>query len=926
MQAGLRLALISASAGSGKTCLLSAWASQGARSFAWLSLDEGDNDPQRFWTYIIAALRQVRPEIGKSTLQWLASPQAPPSQTLFISLLNELVLQAEPLVLVLDDYHAISNADIHSGITFLVEHLPPYAALAISTRADPPLPVSRLRARNQLIELRDADLSFSLHEAEVFLKENMSLDLSGADIDALEARTEGWIAGLQLAALALKAPFSPHGRPDSHEFITAFSGSHHYILDYLAEEVFSRQSEPVKEFLMKTSILERMCAPLCEEILRGRGEGIGAAWPPTPSPLSLSATNPQAILEYLDHSNLFTFPLDSEHCWYRYHRLFADLLANRLREALPAREIQALHCRASDWLADNGFLDPAIQHAVAGRDYERAASLVEASAHPLIYSGQINTVKSWLAAFPPLSFETHPRLKVYRVWIDILQGRSDLSDRSLQEKENMLNSLPPSPENERLRVELMVILARIVAMAGNSTRAIHLAEAAQSRVPKDDLASLARLNSALALAYQLEGRAAKARRAYQECLRQAFGSGYYSLAAHTIMMMTSWQAPEGHLHAAARAFQSIVDLKDRANTHPSQNISADQVFFPAGQGYIGLASVYLEWNDLETAENYLAQGLELCSQAGLDGVYFANILKSRLRQARGDLIGALDEIQQTGQAFHRKDPTLIGRQIQVLLAMGDIEEAARLAAPLEQMLIRPAVPPLPLLVIEFIEAILARVYLAQGKVDKSLYLLDELQSTAVPGERFGSLIQVELLQALAYHQRSPDEVPPAALECLACALDLAEPEGYILLFLEEGPALIPLLNAFASGRPGRRNPPAPSRLKRYARQLLEAFWIRESRSSLPSGSQPAAVADEEPESSPVPLPVPEESSELVEPLSRRELEILRLICEGCSNQDIAGRLVITLHTVKKHTSNIFSKLGVTSRTQAAARAHQLKII
>ncbi|RPI32473.1 MAG: hypothetical protein EHM70_08885 [Chloroflexota bacterium] len=894
IQAGHRLVLVSAQAGSGKTSLLGEWASTGKQQFAWVSLDHEDNDPIRFWAYLVAALQRVFPSAGQATSQLLTSPQQPPSQAILISLLNELASLPGALILALDDYHAISNPEIHTGIAFLLDHLPVQARLVIATRADPPLPVFRLRARNQVTEVREADLRFSPAETATFLNEMMGLALSGEDIQALELRTEGWIVGLQLAALALKTSASPHDHPDSHQFIATFTGSHRYILEYLMEEVLSHRSQAVQDFLIKTSILERFCGQVCDAVLENLESRREIS---DRSPYTI--LNSQSILESLERDNLFIIPLDNEHRWYRYHHLFADLLANRLRQALPGEAIQELHRRASDWLAKNDLFDEAIRQSLEGKDFERAGFLMEHVAQTMMSTGCVNTLRNWLEALPEAVFHLRPRLNIYRGWVYFLQGKSDLSEQAMQETEAMFRALPASPENDKLWVELVAVLCRNVAISGNTSRAIALAQDALPRLSADDLAFRARIVSALAIAYGLEGDVEKATQAYQECMHLAQAAGSYFLAAHTTSIMAMGLYYNGQLTESARYSQSILDMA----SHLGQG-----VFFPAGEGYIGLARIHLERNDLATAEQYLSQGMELCRQGGLAGDLFTGYsIKFRLDLAKGDLNEAREELRLLGKTYKIGEATIgavqgVICQIRIDQAMGDIEAMARSALTLENMLVHgPVSHGLPMPIFEIAESELARFYLARGDLKRASQMLNDLQATAEPGGRFGRLVEAHLLRALVLQRQAKGRISPEAVEQLERCLELAEPEGYVRLFLEEGLAILPLLNAVLN------RPAAKSTIQNYARRLLDEFSGR--------GQPEASRLSQE--------TIP---GELVEPLSKRELEILRLMSEGCSNQEIAARLVVTLHTVKKHSSNIFTKLGVSSRTQAVARGRQLGLL
>lgn len=859
--------LLSGPAGFGKTTLLSEFVAQLRRPVGWVSLDKGDNDPVRFWSYLIAACQMVYAGAGASAQTVLQSPQLLPADTIPTILINDLTSLDRELVLILDDYHVIQNETIHSALFFLLEHLPIKLHIIISTRVDPPWPLARLRARNQLIEIRAQDLRFTTEEAASFLERVMGLNLTTGDVAALEERTEGWIAGLQLAALSMK------GRSDLAGFVKAFTGSHVYVAEYLLEEVLKQQPEEVQAFLLQTSILERLNARLCEAVT-GCQDG-------------------QAVLMSLLRANIFVFPLDDEGWWFRYHHLFSELLKARLQQDMPAEAIFMLHQRAAAWYEQNGFEVEAVNHALAAKDFEKVASMVEQAAHAIIFTGRVNILRDWLETLPETSFHTHPRLAFYLFWIDLLQGKADLSEQTILEREALLKALPSSPENDQLRGELMAVVCRAMVLTGRTSRGIRLAQEALANLSTGDLASRARANSALAMAYGLEGRTEEARLAYRECLAQAIAAGDYRLAAHTLMVMAFDQSHYGQLHEAARTYQSIIDLENQAGV--------SKVFFPAGQGYIGLASIYLERNDLETAENYLKQGMELCRQGGLDAIFLGRILMSRLRQAKGDLEGALKEIQLPKQAFQRADDFSIAvRQIQIRLAEGDIDGASRWAAPFMEMISNAttAMRP-PLLLFESIEAIVVRVFLALGETEKALELLDKLQATAEPGGRVGYLIEIYLLRALVYQKQDPGSIPPQALECFEHALELAEPEDYILLFLEAGQTVIPLLNAVANHQV------VSDRLRGYARKLLGAF-----RGSGKLAAHRSHV----------------KTATLIESLTPREMEVLQLIAAGASNQMIADKLVITVRTVKKHTNNIFGKLNASSRTQAVACARQLGLL
>lgn len=867
--------LLSGPAGFGKTTLLSDFTTQISGKVAWVSLDEGDNDYLRFWTYLITACQSILDGVGETALELLGTSQPFPDETIPTILINDFVTYSREIVLVLDDYHEIRNASIHASLMFLLDHLPDNLYIIVSTRIDPSWPLARYRARNRLIEIRAQDLRFSVEEATEFLNRTMGLDLSMGDVTALEERTEGWIAGLQLAALSMQ------GRDDVSAFVTAFTGSHVYVAEYLVEEVLQRQSTDIQTFLLQTSLLQRMNASLCEAVT-GCQDG-------------------QMILQSLHRENIFVIPLDNEGEWFRFHHLFSDLLNARLRQSHSSEEIADLQLRAANWYEQNGFVPEAVNSALAAKDFERAVDLVKKSARNLIFTGQLNILNNWLEAFPEATFDTHPVLAFYQFWVDVLQNKADFSVKVIQEKENLLKSLPPSSENNHLKGELMAVICRAISLSGYTSEGIRLAQEALSYLSVDDLAPRARANSALATAHHLEGRAEIAKPLYQESFAQAIAAGEYRLAAHTLMVRGLIQINSGHLHEAAKTYQTIVDMvpANLSKRDSESSVKSKKVFLPAGQGYIGLGCVHLEWNDLDVAENYLQRGMDLCRQGGLDGIFIGKVHMSRLRQARGDLSGALNEIKMSQQIPKAGTFDLVTRQIQIALAEGNVDHAKRLVAPLAEMINRDETAPPPSIFREIIQAMLARVYLAQEEVEKTFQVLDELQAKAEPGARLGRLIEVHLIRALAHYKQNGKSLTPNAIESLERALELAESQGHVLLFLEEGPELIPLLKAVTVQRS------TPERVKKYAQNLLEAF-------------------DEIGKS-----PISQETIEangLVEQLTPREMEVLELLALGDSNQDIADKLVITVRTVKKHTSNIYGKLNANSRIQAVARAHELGLL
>jgi LuxR family transcriptional regulator, maltose regulon positive regulatory protein len=856
--------LLAGPAGFGKTTLLSEFVALLNRPVAWLSLDEGDNDPIRFWTYLIAACKSILDSVGEAALELFSTHQPLPDDTVPTILINDLTMQDRSVVLILDDYHEIQNSSIHASLLFLLDHLPPHLHIVVSTRTDPPWPLARYRARNQLTEIRAKDLRFSFEEAAEFLNGTMGLNLSAENVAALEERTEGWVAGLQLAALSMQ------GRSDVADFVKGFTGSHVYIAEYLVEEVLKRQTEDVQSFLLHTSLLERLNSGLCEAVT--------------------DCQDGQAILQALHRAHIFVIPLDNEGQWFRYHHLFADLLHARLRQRMTAEAIAGLQLRAADWYEQNGFVLEAITHTLAAKDFERAAALIDRAGQAMISTDQYVLLKNWLDVLPNEAFQTYPRLDVYRLLLDLSLGKLDMFEQTLREKEKLIQDLPPTPENDRLRKEAMVHLSSFFAHQ-NTSRAIQIAQEALVEIPEGDLKLQASLFSTLYRAYGMEGDIEKSTPAYRECLRLAVAAGQYGMASNTTMVRAFDLCQYGRLDEAARYCQVIIDAGAQ---------SKRKVFYPAGPSYIGLAGIHLERNDLETAEETLTRGLELCQQGAMYGLYTGYIQWARLLQAKGDLQGAWEKLCLLEQNFQRRDFTLAAQQVSIRLAIGDIDSTSRFASTILEILgDSPYAHKLPLIAAEAFKLSLARIYIARGEIEPARQVLDEIQTTVEPGRRFGRLLEVHLLRALALRRQAGENITSEAIAGLERSLELAEPAGFVLLFLEEGPALIPLLNAVEDRQA------TPERVKKYAHKLLDAF----TEIGKPATPRPAR-----------------EAAGMVEQLTAREMEVLEFLAAGDSNQAIAEKLVITVRTVKKHTSNIYGKLNATSRVHAVARARELGLL
>jgi LuxR family maltose regulon positive regulatory protein len=841
-----KLTLISAPAGFGKTTLVSEWAGATRRPTAWLSLDEGDNDPPRFLTYLVATLRTIAPNIGSGVLALLQSPQSPSPESILTALLNEIITIPDNFVLVLDDYHVLDSKPIDSALTFLLEHLPPQMHLVIATREDPQLPLARLRARDQLTELRVADLRFTPSEAAGFLNQVMGLNLSAEDIAALETRTEGWIVGLQLAAISMQ------GHQDTTSFIKSFTGSHHFVLDYLAEEVLHQQPESVQTFLLHTSILERLCGSLCDAIL-----------------LDSSASG-QQTLEYLEHANLFIIPLDSARRWYRYHHLFADLLRQRLQQSSAESHLNELHVRASQWYEDNGLDLEAFHHAAAANDIDHAAHLVEEKGMPIHSRLALAPVLNWMASLPKAVLDARPSLWATYAALLLVAGQSTGVEEKLQAAEAAMQNIPPDQQSRNLIGRIAAARATLAVSQYQPETMIVQAQRALEYLNPTSLAFRTTAYWAMGFAHQLQGDRAAAGRAYGEALAisEVSGNAFFMILAAT--GLGAVQELQNQLYLAAETYRYVLQL---FGEHPQPN---------AAEVHIGLARIFYEWNDLEAAEQHGRQSLELARQydSVIDRYIISEVFLARVKLAQGDVSGASTILAQANQLVRQHNfvlrmPEVAAAQVLTLLHQGDLAGAQHLAEthdlPMSQ----------------------ARVYLAQGDTSAALAALESVYQQMEAKGWEDERLKVMVLQALVLHAHGEQD---KALGRIGDALTLAAPGGFIRLFIDEGAPMAQLLSDAA----------AQGLMPDYVHKLLAAFDAEEQR----QGDKPPLLS----------------AQPLIEPLSQRELELLRLIAQGLSNHEISERLFLALDTVKGHNRRIYGKLQVQRRTEAVARARELGLL
>jgi LuxR family maltose regulon positive regulatory protein len=859
--------LVSAPAGFGKSTLLAqallGGSGPGRASVAWLSLDSGDSDPSTFWAYVLAALRTALPAVGGSAQVLLQSPGSAPITTVLTTLLNELASSDKEVVLVLDDYHVIGTPEVHAAMTFLIEHLPPQLHLVLATRSDPPLPLARLRARGQLAEVRAADLRFTEAETAAYF-DAMGLRLSAGEVATLEGRTEGWAAALQLAALSLR------GRDDTAGFIEGFAGDDRHVVDYLVEEVVHRQPEHVRDFLLRTSILARLSGSLTDAVA-GRSDG-------------------RALLEALDRDNLFLVPLDDQRRWYRYHHLFADMLQARLLDERPD-EVRDLHRRASAWHERDGDITAAIEHALAAGDGERAAGLVELTIRAMGKDRREAQLRRWMEALPDEVFTARPVLANGFVGALMSTGEVRGVEPRLQIAEHWLDAIRAAPAGtvprglvvadladlERLPGWVRIHRAGLSLIGGDVAATMEHGRAAIDVLGRDDNLGYAAATALLGIASWRQGDLESAATAYAASMRRFEAEGWVADLLGCAITLADLQWTLGRLREAERTYRDALDLAGRQPGGPLRG-SPDM--------HVGLAEIAIEKNDLATAREHLETGHELGDHLGMPRhPHRWRIAEAHLHEAEGDLSGALallDEAERVYDGDFSPDVRPVAAmRARVWVKQGRSDQALAWAA--QRGL---ALTDEPDYLHEYEHVTLARALLGAG--DRSAtQLLERLLTAAETGDRYGSALEILVLLALS--RQGAGDIG-AAVAALSRALELGAPEGYARTFTAEGPGMTRLLTAAA-----KRGVTSS-----YAAWLLSAV-----------GAPPLQ---------------PGRQDSLVDPLSDREVEVLRLLASELSGPEIARHLVVSLNTVRTHTKNIYAKLGVGSRREAVRRADELGLL
>lgn len=873
-----KLTLISAPAGFGKTTLLKEWVKAYGAAVAWVSLDPGDNDLARLWVHVIAAMQMVQVGLGEMVYAALQGPQPAPIEYLLTDFINEIAREdglekgeSRGFVLILDDYHLIVNPQVHESLIFFIDHMPHHVHVIISGRADPPWPMARLRARLRMAELRADDFRFTSKEAAALMNDVMGFDISPGDIAALGARTEGWIVGLQMAALSMQK------REDKSNFIRAFTGTHRFILDYLLEEVIEQQSPELQEFLLKTAILERMNADLCNT--------------------TLGTTNSQALLVQMEQANLFVVPLDDERCWYRYHHLFLELLRNELGVTWP-EQLPILHQRASQWHEDHNYPEESIQHALAAQDYERMARLVEKFALGLLHQSRYSVLSGWIETLPDTVVYQRPWLCVFRAWTRHWAGLRQDGDACLLYAENLLDDPTDTPRAGKQTLAGYIALVRAHYALTNEALASTMTQAkkALELLPDEDHFARSTAGIALGGAYWGLGDVPGAVGAFEDCAHAALQGGYFFRASSALCYVGMQQVKQARLKDAESTYRKALDL---ARDGSGRNLPT------AGYPLAKLAELACEWNQLDKAQDHAEMGLELCQQLGhVDLIAEACVALARVQLARRDYRGVIETLQRADTLARetKLDPWAVtwldDCRVRLWLSSGRLEDAVRWAS--TSGLYRDQE-------IKYQHDI-RQINLARIQVAR---LLDPIDSPA-PEEVEASLsrlleaarrvgwihhqIKIMVLQSLVNQAMQRIEQGAAIL---GAAIQLAAAGEYQRVFLDEGPRMLTLFQALLT-RPAAFDAAVGFEQRAYMHSLMAAFE-----------KVTGAGAD---------------TPGLVDPLTAREVDILRLLATKMTVPEIAEVLYVTPNTIRSHVKHIYSKLEVHRRFSAVQKGRELGLI
>lgn len=863
-----RLTLISAPAGFGKTTLLSNWLQERNQSVAWLTLDSSDNDPATFWSYVVAALRLGGVPVRASLLPTIRAAATAELPGILATLLNDLARLRRPLVLVLDNLHLITTADIHEALTYFVDHLPKNVRLILSSRADPPWALARLRSRMQLCELRAEELRFTQDEATCFFAEVMGLALTAGQIATLARRTEGWIAGLQMAALALQAPLTPAITPDAKRFVEGFSGTNRYIFDYLMEEVLATQPPDIQTFLLHTAVLTPICGSLADAVT-GRDDG-------------------EQLLAELDRVNLFIVPLDQSRSWYRYHNLFADLLQTQLQQT-DAASLIPIHQRASDWYAAHGMLQKAIEHAVAAADFDRTGRLLLNNMFAAAYQSSLLAVSAWLSTLPAAAMASRPWLQIAHAWVLAFLGRREQATDALEAVEERLASTSVSADpldRNHVSGHIAAVRAYLCGFDERTAETEAYARTALDLLPDSDLLARGMTGTVLAIALRRQGRLDESLRTFDAALDACLSAGEIHLTVDLLWEIGQLHSLRGDLQQAADTCERALALVESATTAGPVGVT--------GYTYQLLSTIALAQNRLDDALRHAHTSVEHSRIWGMaDALLNAHCSLAEALFARGETAAALrvhaTAVRLAGRYGRYYEATTAARAAHYRLAEGDVAAAARLVSDaIVDVAYRPGLPTLE------IQKAYARVLIAQDDTTRALAVLDDILAVATAAGANRPVILAHILQARAHQQANDTRT---AVDALIVALQLAEPRGVVRPFVAEGACLIPLLQA--------------ARARGVAPDLVDHLLVAipADRQQRPPESRPSITADR-----------------LRDPLSPREMDVLRLLVTGLSGTVIAAELHVAPSTVRSHIKHIYSKLDVHNRLELAETVRRLNLV
>ena len=850
-----KMTLVSAPPGFGKTTLIAEWLRQNEFVPAWFSLDEADNDSSRFQIYFIAALQTILPDFGQEILSLLTTSQGVPSENIMPLLVNELTAVTKPIIFVFDDFHLINQPDIQQSVEFLLANQPPNFHMVMITRADPPFNLARLRGQRQITELRVKDLRFTHEEIIQFLQQEDGRQLSASDVNVLAKRTEGWVAGLQLAVLSWQ------GLDDVSAAIAQFGGADRYIVDYLLEEVLQRQPEAIQDFLLQTAVLDRLSGALCDAVLEHK-----------------SGTS-QQILEQLERENLFTVPLDNQRTWFRYHHLFAELLTQRLKQIAP-NKVPNLHLRASNWFAQEGFVEEAITHALAAHAYEQTADLLEANQRVLLWEQRrLNNLWQWLDMLPDELIKLRPRLGLIRCWLMMMMFDDWVQiERWVQIVQGaMRTAVIPDVAQVEMQIELKLLESGLSRKQGDVEMAIHHAQEALDIMSPDELHWRSGSLATLATFYEMQGNITLAIDTYRDGLKASKAAQHNYIYCISLARIIEMQIVQGDLRQAYALFTEFTQKEFR---HVGPDL---------GMLYISFGSLLREMNRLPEAVDYLRQGIKLCQPfPAWDVIQIIGLIGlAWVHQAEGDFTAAQKTIQKACALdpgpYYYSAARAEAQRARLNLAQGNLAEAVRWA---ETSGLSYTDEPDYAHEIDYLT--LTRILIACGEPDDALQLLKTLQETAVSAARNGRLIEILILQAITYDQMGKR---PLALTHLQQALDLAEPEGYQRLFLDEGEPIVKLLQV-------------------AVQQDIYSEYVTQMDTAVSPKTKPQQTE----------VPPPSANKYPLQPLTQREQETLRLLATNLTIPEIADQLFVSVSTVRTYTKHIYSKLDVHSRIEAIHRA------